>query len=178
MLVQACSQTSWSGNTLAQAEPIKEDHMSRKNTTRKSMQRRTPRVEPLSMQELESRWDALRLHPETKDHLEHILQAEGVDLAYAATTALILELEREEPHVTRSLWGWVIEELRTLFLEEGCQHLIESGRLVMDALLTWTLVRGPVLVTRLALPLLILALLPLSLCLIHVLRQRRASGRG
>ncbi len=130
------------------------------------------------MQDLERRWDALRLHPETKDHLEQILKVEGVDLAFAATTVLILELDREEQNVTRSLWGWVIEELRLLLLEEGCQHLIDSGRLVMDALLTWTLVRGPILVTHLALPLLVLGLLPIFLCLVHVLWRYRVSGRG
>jgi len=140
------------------------------------MQRRA-RVEPMQMQELESRWEALHLHPETKAHLEHILTVEGAELAFAATTALLLEVEREERSVSQSLWGWLIEELRLLFLEEGCQHLIEASRLVMDALLTWTLVRGPVLVARLILPLLVLGLLPISLCFIHILRQRRASGR-
>lgn len=152
--------------------------MSRKNTTRKSMQRRAPRVEPTSMQDLEKRWDALRLHPETKDHLKQILDAEGVDLAFVATTALALELEREEQNLNQSLWGWIIEELRLLFLEEGSEHLIESGRLIMDALMTWTFVQGPVLVAHLALPLLILGLFPFFLCLVHVIRQRRASGRG
>jgi hypothetical protein len=147
----------------------------KKNATRKSS--RASRVEPISVQELKSRWGALRLHPETTDHLEHILQEEGVELAYAATTALMLELEREEQNITQSLWKWVIEELRLLFLEEGCQHLVESARLIMDALLTWTLVRGPVLMAHLALPLLAVALLPVFLCLLPILRRHRASNR-
>ncbi|BCL79571.1 hypothetical protein ccbrp13_20360 [Ktedonobacteria bacterium brp13] len=154
--------------------------MSRKNSTRKSLhnQRRASRVkQPVSVPQLENRWNSLHLHPETKNHLAHILQEEGVEITVAATTALILELKREEQNMTRSLWGWVIEELRLLFLEEGCQHLIESGRLIIDVLLTWNIVWGPIFVAHLVLPLLALGLLPITLCLLHVLQKHRASGR-
>lgn len=153
--------------------------MSRKKSTHVSMsgQNSASHAKIISAQELEDRWNSLHLHPETKDHLEHILQEQGLELALAATTAIVLELKREEHNVTQSLWGWVIEELRLLFLEEGCQHLIESSRLIIDALLTWTLVQGPVFFAHLIFPLLAFGLLPIFLCLVRFLRQHRASGQ-
>jgi hypothetical protein len=126
-----------------------------------------------SHEDLRQQWDQLPLHPQTREHLEQVLITQGVDLATAATLALSLELAREERQVTRSLWGWLLEELRLLFLEEGCQHLIEAGRLLIDVLLAWLLVQGPWLLSRLLGPLLLLLLLPVALCLLPMLRARR-----
>jgi hypothetical protein len=154
----------------------------KKNTSRPSGQHRTSRVaapiEPaLSIQVLEDRWKALHLQPQTRKHLEHLLQKEGLELVLVATTALALEMEREEQKLSRSLLEWTIEELRLLFLEEGCQHLIESSRLIVDAVLTWTLMQGPLLMKHLTLPLLVFCLLLISCGIVCVCRSvwRQAS---
>jgi hypothetical protein len=130
-----------------------------------------------TVEELKQRWDTLPLHPQTRAHLEQVLITGGIDLAAAATVALSLELTREEQQVARSLWGWLLEELRLLFLEEGCQHLIEAGRLLIDVLLAWLLVKGPWLLLHLVWPLLLLALLPLALCLHQVFATHRRAPR-
>lgn len=163
------------------AEQIKEDRMSRNRTRKMSLhgQHRPSHVVPaLSVQDLEERWTFLRLQAKTKEHLEDILKAHGPDLALAATIALSLEVEvkREEPKMIRSVWEWMIEELRLLFLEEGCAHLVESSRLIVDAFLAWTLVQGSVLIIRLALSLMVLGVLFLSSFLIRKLREHLASG--
>jgi hypothetical protein len=127
----------------------------------------------VSAQELQDRWNELRLQSGTKDHLEHILKTEGLELALAATIALTLEMNREEQKVMKSLWGWTIE----LFLEEGCTHIAEAGRLIIDAFLTWTFIEGPVLISHLALPLVALGLFLISCCVIYICRCHRIFGR-
>ena len=137
--------------------------MSRKHASRKRLpgQHRSPRIShrerPISRQNLEEQWNALHLQPQMKDHLLRILQNEGLEIAVAATMALDLEMRREEQKVARSLWDWLREELRLLFLEEGCQHIIETGRIVIDAVLAWTLLWGPFLLQHL-----VLLLIPLG----------------
>ncbi|GHO82298.1 hypothetical protein [Dictyobacter formicarum] len=155
--------------------------MSRKHSTHASHHRRshpTKRDPAISAQDLEARWHSLKLLPQTRDHLEHLLQAEGVGLALAATTALDLELQHEEQKVIRSVWGWISEELRLTFLEEGCQHILETGRLLIDACLTWSFVQGPFLLNSMAACVLALSVLLVFCCLLLAYHHHQASKYG
>ena len=151
--------------------------MSRKHSTHSHHRPAHPAQDApsISSQELESRWNSLHLHPQTKDHLEHMLQADGLGLALAATIALDLEMQREEQTIRRSVWGWITDELRMSFLEEGCQHIVETGRLIIDVSLTWTVVQGP---RYLATFLLVLGVLLMFCCSLFVYHHRRAFRRS
>ncbi|GCE09205.1 hypothetical protein [Dictyobacter aurantiacus] len=151
--------------------------MSRKHAHRTSHPHRshlTKHAPDISVQDLEARWHSLKLLPQTRDHLEQLVQAEGVGLALAATTALDLELQHEEQKVIRSIWGWISEELRLTFLEEGCQHLLETGRLLIDACLTWSFVQGPFLLNSLVVCMMALGVLLLFCCMLLAYRHYQA----
>lgn len=154
--------------------------MSRKHSARSPQHhaRTTHIVATLSAQELEARWNSLHLHPQTKDHLEHLLQFQGLALAVAATKALDLEMQHEEQKMTRSLWGWISEELRLSFLEEGCEHIIESGRLIIGASLAWPFVQGPFIMKLLAFLFIALAVFLIFCCWLVVSRRRHASNHA
>jgi hypothetical protein len=92
----------------------------------------------LSLEELQTRWSALHLGQSTRAHLEHLLpQAGGMLIVLAATEALALEQEREGQKLTSSIVAWIVEELWSLFLEEGSSHLVEAGRVLMDGMIAW-----------------------------------------
>lgn len=155
--------------------------MSGKPTSKKlpRVQRHPSRVEPtISMQELESRWMSLHLHVQTKRHLLSLLAQEGgVSLVLTATNILALELKREERKVVRSLWSWSSEELRLLFLHEGCEHVIGSGHILIDVVLAWNLLHGPGSFVYLILPLMALGMPLLGYYLIRIRRRRRVLRR-
>ncbi len=96
-----------------------------------------------SKEELQRRWQTLKLNKETQKRLERLLLQEGGALvALAATDALALERGHEERALPSSMVAWLDEQLRALFLEEGSSHIVESARIAMETLLAWNIEQG------------------------------------
>ena len=108
-----------------------------KQTHSRSHRSTNPHPTP-SLQELQTRWSALRLKGPTQAHLERLLQVEGgILIVLAATQAFSLEQEREGQKLVPSIITWAVEELRSLFLEEGSSHMVEAGRILVDRIIAW-----------------------------------------
>jgi hypothetical protein len=137
-----------------------------------------PEVLP-SPADLQRRWQTLKLNKETQERLQHLLLQEGGALvALAATEAVAFERGHQERTLSTSVVAWLDEQLRALFLEEGSSHIIESARIVTEALLAWNVAQG---IARLPLPLLDLGLAAgclLLLWLAHWLCRSRRNERS
>lgn len=128
----------------------------------------------ISPQELQERWNALHLKAETREQLQHLLQ-EDIQVALLATTTL--SLEQEERSLSRSLTQWGQEQIRSLLLEEGSAHVVESGHAVVGAITAWNLLPAFAVHLHVLLPGIALGGLVAYFCLGGVAQWLR-TGRG